>query len=91
MSIQITARIICDNCGAGVSGTPEARLTYAKDAYWSAVDEAKKRNWMSLACGQFSTRRHYCQVCAGRHIANKRAGKLKATGTEINKRLLKAI
>jgi|ERR1700728_3762043 hypothetical protein len=85
MSVQITARIICDDCGAFVSGKVETRSTYAKGAYWSAVDEAKKRNWMPLASGQYSARRHYCQVCAGRHIANKYAGKLKATAMDFNK------
>ncbi len=69
MSVQITAQIICDDCGAVVSGMVETRSTYAKRAYWSAVNEATKRNWMPLACGQYGTRRHYCNICAASHIA----------------------
>jgi hypothetical protein len=91
MSVQITARIICDDCGVFVSGKPESRSTYAKCAYWSALAEAKKKNWMPVASGQYHTKRHYCQVCAGRHIANKHAGKLKANSMDFNERRLKAI
>jgi hypothetical protein len=85
MSIQITARIVCDDCGAIVSGKIETRSTYAKSAYWSAINEARRRNWMPLAHGRYGTRIHYCQICAGKHTANKWAGKLKNTAMDFSK------
>jgi hypothetical protein len=69
MSVQITAKIICDDCGAAVSGEVETKSTYAKRAYWSALGEAKKRNWMLLARGHNRTRKHYCNSCAVKHIS----------------------
>jgi hypothetical protein len=87
MSVQITARIVCDDCGTTVSGKIETRSTYAKSAYWSAIDEARRKNWMPLAHGRYGSKKHYCQICAEKHTANQQAGKLKSTAMDFSNSL----
>lgn len=60
--IEIRARIICDICGAVVEGRVGTNATLAKESYWWAMDEAKKRHWLTLP--RYGKHKHLCQPCA---------------------------
>jgi hypothetical protein len=62
MSIEIRARIICDTCGAVIEGPVETSATLGLRTYWRAMDEAKKRHWLTLP--RYGKHKHLCQPCA---------------------------
>jgi hypothetical protein len=71
MSVEITAKIICDNCGDAVIGDVQTTTAQGQTAYWSAKRKAKQMQWMMLT--RYGTARHLCQPCAdGQTSSNAR-------------------
>jgi hypothetical protein len=62
MSIEIVAKIICDTCGASITGEIERSATFAKNAYWNALAKAQKSHWLMLP--RYGKHKHLCQSCA---------------------------
>lgn len=64
MSLEITAVLYCDGCGASIQSYIERRSTHAASVYYALQTEAKQAKWTFINRGGFHTRTHYCPDCA---------------------------
>jgi hypothetical protein len=67
MSVQITATIKCDNCGAEIHGDMQTNTAQGATAYWSAKRKAVKNRWLIL--NRYGVSRHLCQPCADGRVS----------------------
>ena len=64
MSLEVSAKIICDNCCAFIEGRPSSRSTRCSESYWDAMGTAKKNGWITVSRGRYRKPAHYCQFCS---------------------------
>ena len=74
MSLEITARLTCDNCGSVVTGATCHRSTRAAESYWDAMETAKKNGWVTVSRGRFRKPAHYCKDCADKPMPKLKDG-----------------
>lgn len=64
MSLEISAKIICDGCGSEVHGKKEHRGTHAIGPYFWAKRFAKELGWVTQSGGKYRVQKHFCAGCA---------------------------
>lgn len=69
MSLEIQARLICDNCGAVVQGKVCHRSTLSGESYWDAAKQAAAAKWITVSRGRYRRPAHYCNLCADKPVA----------------------
>lgn len=69
MSLEITAKLICDNCRAEIIGKMCNRSTRSGESYWDAKRTADKNGWLTVSRGRYRTPAHYCKDCADKPVA----------------------
>lgn len=75
MSIEIRAKIICDNCKAWIQGEAATTTTYAFDSYATAKRQAILDGWVCLR--RFGKPKHLCPKCQdGEKPSENPGGKL---------------
>lgn len=62
MSVEIRAKIICNQCGAEIHGWLQTSTSQGQESYWSACREAKRRHWMFLH--RYGKTKHLCDKCS---------------------------
>lgn len=64
MSLEITAKLICDNCRAEIIGKTGNRSTHSTESYGDAKRTAEKTGWITVSRGRYRKPAHYCKACA---------------------------
>ena len=68
MSLEITAKIICDNCRAEIVGPIVRKSTRQAKSYWDAKRTAEANGWLIVSRGRYRTQAHYCRDCADKPV-----------------------
>lgn len=64
MSIEITLRIVCDNCGRKQPAVEESTPSRVAQSIWSMARGAETEGWMQIRRGGRHTLTHWCPQCA---------------------------
>ncbi len=64
MSLEIAAKLICDNCRCEIIGKTCNRSTRSGESYWDASRTAAKNGWLTVSRGRYRVPAHYCKDCA---------------------------
>src|ERR1044072_7806280 len=74
MSVEIRAKIICDNCKSWIQGEAATTTTYAVESYSLAKQQAIADGWVILR--RFGKPRHLCPKCQDGEKPSETQGKL---------------